>query len=169
MDALQAILSRRSIRQYTSDRVPDELVDEILHAAMSAPSAGNQQPWHFVIIREHQKLDAIPLFHPHADMVKSASVAILVCGDMRLDRNKGYWVQDCSAATQNLLLAVHAHGLGAVWVGVYPREDRVAEFRKLLQIPQEVTPFALVPVGYPAESKPPSNRYDSSRIHQDQW
>jgi len=169
MDALQTILSRRSIRLYTPEPVNDELVDELLHAAMSAPSAGNQQPWHFVIIRQRQKLDAIPLFHPHADMVKDASVAILICGDMRLDKNKGYWVQDCSAATQNLLLAVHARGLGAVWVGVYPREERVKEFQKLLEIPEEVIPFALVPVGYPAETKPPSNRYNPSRIHVDQW
>lgn len=169
MDGLQMILSRRSIRQYTPEPVPDTLVDELLHAAMSAPSAGNQQPWHFVIIRERKTLDAIPLFHPYAEMVKSACVAILVCGDMQLDKSKGYWVQDCSAATQNLLLAAHARSLGAVWVGVYPREKRVAEFQKLLQIPQEVIPFALVPIGYPAETKPPSNRYDPSRIHVEHW
>jgi nitroreductase len=169
MDGLQMILSRRSIRQYAPEPVPDNLVDELLHAAMSAPSAGNQQPWHFVIIRERQTLDAIPLFHPHSEMVKSAGIAILVCGDMDLDKNRGYWVQDCSAATQNLLLAAHAQGLGAVWVGVYPREKRVAEFQKLLQIPQEVIPFALVPLGYPAETKPPSNRYDPSRVHLEHW
>ena len=111
MEALQAILSRRSIRLYTSEPVKAELVDELLHAAMSAPSAGNQQPWQFVIITERQKLDVIPTFHPYAGMVKLATVAVLVCGDTRLDKNKGYWVQDCSAATQNLLLAAHAHGL----------------------------------------------------------
>jgi nitroreductase len=165
MEALQAILSRRSIRLYTSEPVKAELVDELLHAAMSAPSAGNQQPWQFVIITERQKLDVIPTFHPYAGMVKLAPVAILVCGDTRLDKNKGYWVQDCSAATQNLLLAAHAHGLGAVWVGVYPREERMKDFRKLLGIPEEVIPFALIPLGYPAEAKPPSNRYDLSRIH----
>jgi nitroreductase len=165
MDALQAILTRRSIRQYTPEPVKIELVDELLHAAMSAPSAGNQQPWQFVIITERQKLDAIPVFHPHADMVRLASAAVLVCGDMRLEKNKGYWVQDCSAATQNLLLAAHAHGLGAVWVGIYPREERVQEFRKLLAIPEEVVPFALVPIGYPAEAKPPSNRYNPTRVH----
>lgn len=169
MDVMEAILSRRSIRQYSPEPVSEALVDELLHAAMSAPSAGNQQPWHFVIIRERQKLESINLFHPHADMLKSASVAILVCGDMSLDKNKGYWVQDCSAATQNLLLAAHGRDLGAVWVGVYPREDRVVAFRKLLQIPQEVVPFALIPVGYPAEFKPPANRYDPGRIHTDSW
>jgi nitroreductase len=169
MDALQAILTRRSIRLYTPEAVKPELVVELLHAAMSAPSAGNQQPWQFVIITERQKLDAIPVFHPYAEMVKLASVAVLVCGDTRLENSKGYWVQDCSAATQNLLLAAHALGLGAVWVGVYPREERVEEFRKLLGIPAEVIPFALIPLGYPAEAKPPSNRYDPSRVHTDAY
>jgi len=169
MDALQTILSRRSIRLYTPEPVSEALVDDLLRAAMSAPSAGNQQPWQFVVIRERQKLDSIPVFHPYAEMVKSASVAVLVCGDMRLEKNKGYWVQDCSAATQNLLLAAHAQGLGAVWVGVYPNEERLEGFRKLLEIPEEIIPFALVPVGYPDESKPPSNRYEPSRIHNDHW
>jgi len=169
MDALQTILSRRSIRLYTPEPVSEAMVNDLLRAAMSAPSAGNQQPWQFVVIRERQKLDSIPVFHPYAEMVKSASVAVLVCGDMRLEKNKGYWVQDCSAATQNLLLAAHAQGLGAVWVGVYPSEERLEGFRKLLEIPEEIIPFALVPVGYPAESKPPSNRYEPSRIHNDHW
>lgn len=169
MDALQTILSRRSIRLYTPEPVSEAMVDDLLRAAMSAPSAGNQQPWQFVVIRERQKLDSIPVFHPFAEMVKSALVAVLVCGDMRLEKNKGYWVQDCSAATQNLLLAAHAQGLGAVWVGVYPSEERLEGFRKLLKIPEEIIPFALVPVGYPAESKPPSNRYEPSRIHLDHW
>jgi nitroreductase len=169
MDALQAILTRRSIRLYTPEAVKPESVAELLHAAMSAPSAGNQQPWQFVIINNRQKLDAIPVFHPYAEMVKLASVAVLVCGDTRLENSKGYWVQDCSAATQNLLLAAHALGLGAVWVGVYPREERVIEFRKLLGIPEEVIPFALIPLGYPAEDKPPSNRYDPSRVHTDAY
>ena len=169
MDAMQAILTRRSIRQYTQEPVPDELVDELLHAAMSAPSAGNQQPWQFVIIRERKKLDAIPHFHPYAEMVKSASVAILVCGDMRRETNKGFWSQDCAAATQNFLLAAHAKGLGAVWVGVFPEDERVEGFRKLLGIPDDVIPFALVPVGFPAESRPPANRYEAARIHRDHW
>jgi nitroreductase len=169
MDAMQAILTRRSIRKYTSEPVPNDMLDQLLRAAMSAPSAGNQQPWQFVLVLERQKLDAIPLFHPYAEMARSASAAILVCGDMRLEKNKGYWVQDCSAATQNILLAAHALDLGAVWVGVYPREERVEAFRKLLGIPQEVIPFAFVPVGYPGESKPPSNRYEPSMIHIEHW
>jgi nitroreductase len=164
MDVMEAIF--RGYPTVLPEPVP-ALIDELLRRYEFISC--NQQPWHFVIIHERQKLDEIILFHPHADMLKDASVAILVCGDMNLDKNKGYWVQDCSAATQNLLLAAHGRDLGAVWVGVYPREDRVAAFRKLLQIPQEVVPFSLVSIGYPAEFKPPANRYDPGRIHTDNW
>ena len=169
MDAMQAILTRRSIRIYTPETVPDELIDEILYAAMAAPSAGNGQPWHFVVIRDRQLLDEIPHLHPYAEMARSASVAILVCGQTGQEKHPGFWVQDCSAATQNILLAAHALGLGAVWVGVFPREERVKGFMQLLGIPEEITPLSLIPIGYPAESKSPSNRYDSSRIHPNRW
>jgi len=169
MDAMQAILSRRSIRQYTSQPVPVELLEQALRGAMSAPSAGNQQPWQFIVVQEREKLDAIPRFHPYAEMVKAASAAVLVCGDLRQEVHKDFWVQDCSAATENLLLSLHALGLGAVWVGVYPRSERVEGFRELFAIPEGIIPFALVPLGYPAESKPPSERFDQARIHQDGW
>jgi nitroreductase len=169
VDAIEAILSRRSIREYTSQPIPDEAIEELLEAAMSAPSAGNEQPWHFVVIRDRQLLDEIPTFHPYAGMLASAAVAILVCGDERLAKHKGFWVQDCSAATENLLVAVNAKGLGAVWVGVYPVEERVVGMRKLLGIPDHVIPFALIPIGYPVAPVPRANRYDPSRIHRDRW
>ena len=169
MDAMDAILSRRSIRKYTEQPVSDEIVKELLEAAMSAPSAGNEQPWHFVVIKEREILDEIPAFHPYSQMLRHAPVAILVCGDETLEKYQGYWVQDCSAATQNILLAAQAKGLGAVWLGVYPIEDRVANLRKLLGIPEHVIPFSLISIGYPAEQKPRSARYDDSRIHHNQW
>lgn len=169
MDAMEAILTRRSIRKYTKQEVPDSIIREVLEAAMCAPSAGNQQPWHFVVIRDRRILDEIPKVHPHSQMVKEAPVAILVCGDLSLEKRKGFWVQDCSAATENLLLAAHAKGLGAVWLGVYPREDRVDGIRKLLDIPEHVIPFSLVPIGYPAEKSFKVNRYDASRVHYDRW
>jgi len=169
MDALEAILSRRSIRKYTSEQVPDELIETILEAAMSAPSAGNEQPWHFIVIRNREILDEIPRFHPFAGMLRQAQVAILVCGDMRLDKCDGYWVQDCSAASENILLAAHACGLGAVWTGIFPTEDRVNNMKKLLYIPDEVIPLSLIPIGYPDESKQPSRRFNESRIHTDLW
>ena len=169
MDAIDAILSRRSIRKFTIQPVPDQLIKELLEAAMSAPSAGNEQPWHFIVINDRQILDAIPKYHPASQMVKEASVAILVCCDLQLDKHNGLWVQDCAAATENLLIAVQAKGLGAVWLGVYPREERVTGLRKLLGIPKHVIPFSLIPIGYPAEHKPRANRYDISRVHNNRW
>ena len=169
MEAMDAILSRRSIRKYTEGPVPDEVLNELLAAAMSAPSAGNQQPWHFVVIRERGILDEIPKYHPYSAMLKEASVAILVCGDLKSEKHKGYWVQDCSAATENLLIAVEAKGLGAVWLGVYPREERVAGIRKLLGLPEHIIPLSLIPVGYKGEQKPPANRYDASKVHHNGW
>ena len=169
MDAMDAILSRRSIRRYTTQLVSEEIIKELLEAAMSAPSAGNEQPWHFVVIKERQILNEIPKFHPYSQMLKNAPLAILVCGDEQLQKYEGYWVQDCSAATQNILIAAQAKGLGAVWLGVYPVEDRVIGLRKLLGIPEHVIPFALISIGHPAEQKPRSDRYSDSRVHHNQW
>ncbi len=169
MDALQAILTRRSVRRFTPRAVPPELVDKVLRAAMAAPSAGNQQPWHFVVIDDRALLDAIPAFHPYANMLKEAPSAIVVCGDGRLEQHQGYWVQDCAAATENLLLAAHALALGAVWVGVYPREERVTRMQELLGIPAEVTPLGLVALGYPAEQPEPADRFNRARIHRNGW
>jgi len=169
MDVMEAILSRRSIRQYIDKPVPEEVIKELLEAAMSAPSASNEQPWQFVIINDRRILDEIPRFHPYAHMLKEASWAIAVCGDMNLEAMKGYWVQDCSAATQNILVAAHAMGLGAVWLGVYPREERVKQVQKLLGLPEHVLPLCFIAIGYPAEQKPPSNRYNESRVHYNHW
>jgi nitroreductase len=169
MEALEAILTRRSIRCYTTDRVPEQTVTELLTAAMSAPSAGNQQPWQFVVMRDRQLIDQIPAIHPYAQMVREAAVVILVCGDLEKEKHAGYWVQDCSAATQNLLLAAHARALGAVWLGVFPRDDRVASLRELLGLPRHVVPLALISIGRPAETKPRADRYDPERVHYDGW
>jgi nitroreductase len=169
MEAMEAIISRRSIRQYTSKRVSREVVREILNAAMSAPSAGNERPWHFIVLTDRAILDEIPKFHPYSAMLKQASTAILVCGDPTLEKHKGYWVLDCAIAAENILLAAHAKGLGAVWCGVYPTEDRVENLRKLLHLPDQITPFSLIPLGFPAEIKQASDRFDSSRVHENQW
>jgi nitroreductase len=169
MDAIEAILTRRSVRKYTSAPVPNEAIEKILTAAMYAPSAGNEQPWHFVVIRDREVLDKIPDIHPYASMVFMASVAIVVCGDVSLEKNTGFWAQDCSAATQNLLVAANAIGLGTVWVGIYPVADRVHEFRKLLNLPETVFPFALIPVGYPDGKAPEQKRFDATRIHHNRW
>lgn len=166
---MKAILNRRSIRKYTAQHVSEQLLIELLEAAMCAPSAGNEQPWQFVVIDRREILDEIPKFHPYAGMVAEAPVAILVCGDRERDLHRGYWVQDCAAATENILIAVEDKGLGAVWVGIYPREERVRALRELLALPENIVPFALVSIGYPAEEKPPANRFDAGRIHYNGW
>jgi len=166
---MKSILTRRSIRRFTAQPVSDEIIQELLHAAMSAPSAGNEQPWEFVVITDRKILDEIPKVHPYAQMCREAPAAILVCSDVTRESHQGFWVQDCSAATENILIAANDKGLGAVWVGVYPREDRVEGLRKLVGLPAYIIPFALIPVGYPAETKPPSGRFDPSRVHENKW
>lgn len=169
MDALEAIYSRRSIRRYTGEPVPDEIIQELLKAAMSAPSAGNEQPWEFVVITEREILTVIPSIHPYSQMLNEAPAAILVCGNEQREKYRGYWVQDCSAAMENILIAARALGLGSVWLGVYPVEERVTGMRRLLGIPEHITPFSLVSLGFPAEEKPPSDRYDNARVYFNQW
>ena len=169
MDALEALTTRRSIRAFTGRPVSIELVHELIRAAMHAPSAGNEQPWHFIIITDREILDHIPDDHPYAGMLTEATVAVLVCGDPRQERHPGMWVQDCAAATQNLLLAAHAKGLGAVWVGVHPREDRIAPLRQRIEMPAEIVPFALVPLGYPAEHPEREDRFRAELIHMNHW
>jgi len=169
MDAMDVILTRRSIRKYVNKPISDDLIKELLEAAVSAPSAGNQQPWHFVILDDKSTLDVILTFHPNAKMLKEAQKAILVCGDLSLEKFKGYWLLDCAAATQNILLAAHAKDVGSCWLGIYPREDRMTQMKKLLGMPDHVIPFSLISLGYPAEEKSKENRYDSSRIHYNKW
>ena len=166
---MDAILKRRSIRKYTGEPVPENALKDLLEAAMAAPSAGNEQPWHFIVIKDRAILDQIPRVHPYSRMIKQTPVAILVCGDLNLAAHGEMWVQDCAAATENLLIAVQARGLGAVWLGVYPREERMDGLRKLLGIPENVVPFSLIPVGYPAERKPPASRYKESRVRYNRW
>ena len=165
MDALEAIRTRRSIRQYQDKPVPQDLVQQVLTAAMSAPSACNAQPWQFVVIRDRKILKEVPRLNPYAAMAEHAPLAILVCGDLSLEVSAGYWVVDCAAAVQNLLLAAHALGLGAVWTGIYPQQDRIEGFRGLLNLPQQVIPHSLIPMGYPAEQPAHEDRYRPDRVH----
>ena len=169
MDAIEAMRTRRSIRRYKAHPVSEEAIKALLEAAMAAPSAGNQQPWHFIVIRDRAILDEIPNVHPYAQMVKEAPVAIVVCGDERSAKYKDFWPQDCAAATENLLLAAHASNLGAVWCGVYPSEERVSPIRELLHIPEQVFPFSLIAIGHPEEDKRPGQRFDASRVREDRW
>jgi len=169
MDAMEAILTRRSVRKYSKKPLSNEIVKELLEAAMCAPSAGNEQPWHFIIIDDPQILGKVPSFHNHAQMLKDASIAILVCGDMNLDKHNGMWIQDCSAATENILIAARAKELGAVWLGIFPREERIKGMKQLINLPDHVMPFSLISIGYPAETQKRVDRYNTSRIHKNKW
>src|SRR5512137_773839 len=137
METIKAIMSRKSVREFTSQPVPRELVQEILAAAMQAPSAGNQQPWHFIIAADRQQLNALAGVLPFAQMLRTAPLGVAVCADLKSAKYPAFWVQDCSAATQNLLLAAHARGLGAVWTAVYPVEDRVVAVKQILGLPEQ--------------------------------
>jgi nitroreductase len=169
MELFEAIHTRRSIRKFKQTAVGEQDVRDILAAAMMAPSAGNEQPWHFVVLTERAKLDAVTAFHAHAAMAAHAPLGILVCGDLNLEKYSGFWVQDCAAAMQNLLLATHAKGLGAVWVGIYPVQNRIEGFRSLLGLPEPVIPFGLAVIGYPDQNLTARDRYRPDRVHRNQW
>lgn len=166
---MNAIFTRRSIRKYTAEKIPAELLKKLLEAAMSAPSAGNQQPWQFLVIQEREMLAKIADVSPYAKMTKDAAAAIMVCGDLAREKFVGFWVQDCSAAIENLLLEATDSGLGAVWLGMYPLIDRVDLLRQLFQLPDQIVPLAVIALGYPAETKPPQNRYHETNVHWETW
>jgi len=140
MEAIQAIMSRRSIRRYTPEDVSPEHERQLLEAAMAAPSAHNRQPWHFIVIRDRETLDGIPEFHEYSKMLKEAPLAIVVCGDTEV-QTTDFWIHDCSAATENILIAANALGLGAVWLGVHPHMELIENTRKHLGIPDHVVPL----------------------------
>lgn len=163
------ILTRRSIRKYTSEQISEKETELLLKAASYAPSANNYQPWHFIVISERELLDKLSVVHPFAKMLKHAPLAILICGDNNSQSMIGYQAVDCSAATENLLLAAHAMGLGGVWLGVYPREQRMKDIKELLGLPEYINPINLVSIGRPAEIKPTPDRFNKEKIHFNKW
>ncbi|MHC1700553.1 MAG: nitroreductase family protein [Humidesulfovibrio sp.] len=169
MDALECLMTRRSIRTFSAAPVDPQLIQAALAAAMSAPSAGNAQPWHFVLMTARATLDRVPDFHPHAAMARQAQAAVLVCAEPALEKYPGYWPLDCAAATENLLLALHAQGLGAVWVGVYPEQSRLENFRRLLGIPETIIPHSFIPLGHPNMPSGRVDRFRPERLHREVW
>lgn len=169
MDLFDALYHRRSIRKYSQKKVNDEILKSIIKAGMYAPSAVNKQPWHFVIFRDKDAIQKISEVHPNASMLLGASAGILVCFDTQLQHDEGYGPVDCSAATQNMLLAAHGLGLGACWIGIYPRTNRVKSLSNIFKLPEHVVPFSVISVGFPDEEKGSPERYDESRIHFDKW
>jgi nitroreductase len=169
MEVLEAIITRRSIRKYTGERVTDAQVELLLKAGMYAPSAVNKQPWHFIVFRDRKVIEEIIKIHPNGRMLKDSDVAILVCFDENLQHDVGYGPVDCSNATQNILLAAHGTGLGAVWVGIYPRENRIKGVHRLFNLPGHIKPFSIISIGYPAEEKELPERFKKVRIHYEKW
>lgn len=169
MDALEAIFTRRSIRTFAEQAVSDEHIETLLRAGMAAPSAGNQQAWEFVVIDDRAVLEAIPRVHPYAQMCAQAPLTLAVCAEPSREKYAGFWIQDCSAATQNILLAAHALGLGAVWLGIAAGGERARAVAQLLKLPDGIEPLALIAVGHPSESKEPEDRFDPHKTHHNQW
>lgn len=165
MDAIKNLLGRRSIRKYSPQTISEDIIRELLNAGMHAPTARNRQPWHFVVANERAIIDALSKAHPYAKMLREAPLAILVCGDRNLQEEDAYLVQDCSAATQNIMLAAHAKGLGSVWLGMYPRNDRMVNVGKLLGLPDHILPVALISIGYPNEIIEAPDRFKEERVH----
>jgi nitroreductase len=168
---LESIFTRRSVRSYSRQDVGDDLVRDLLEAAMAAPSAVARDPWRFVVIRDHSVLVSIAEGLPNGKMLPDASVGIAVCGELAAAHRSqlSYLLQDCSAATENILLAASALGLGACWLGVHPREDRIRHVSRVLDLPEGILPVAVIAIGWPAEAPPARTRYSEAYVHHDRW
>jgi nitroreductase len=169
MDIIEAIFTRRSIRRFTGDVITEKELQTVLRAAFSSPSCGNTRPWHFIIIRNKSKIEQIAKLHNYAKMLPEAGCAIIVCGDTERLGSEGFLIQDCSAAIENMLLAIHGINLGAVWCGLHPNTEVTKPLIELLDIPSTIIPVGMVVVGHKAEEKEALDRFDESRIHYDQW
>jgi nitroreductase len=167
----ETVFHRASVRNFGAGRISAEDWDRLLRAAMAAPTAVNRQPWEFIVIEERTTLAALADSLPYAKMAKQAAGAVLVCAvpERANQQRVEYAVIDASAACENLLLAADALGLGAVWTAVYPQADRQAFVRRILGIPENVIPLALVPIGYPAVDERPKDKYRPEFVHRERW
>ena len=170
-DKFHFLLARRSIRTYAPGEVSEADITRMLQAAMAAPSAVAKDPWRFVVIRRKETLSTIATALPNGSMLATAPLGIIVCGDLEAahDRQLSYLLQDCSAAIENLLLCAHALGLGACWLGVHPRADRVRRLGEILSLPASVIPIAGIAIGPPGEKKEPRTRFNREYVHWEQW
>lgn len=169
MDFLEIIMNRRSIRHFKATRVENDKIDALLRSAMYAPSAVNCQPWHFILVDDRSLMKKIMEMHPSSKMLETASHAILVCGDEKLQHDTGYWIADCGAATENILLAAKSLDLGTCWIGIYPREKRMTACKEIFGLPHYIQAFALIAIGYPDEVKDLPDRYKPERIYLNRW
>lgn len=166
------IMTRTSVRAYSDKEVEQEKIDTLLRAAMAAPTAGNKQPWRFVVITDKAILDTISTNFKTMTMARNASLAVIMCGDTTATFDgdgRDYWIQDVSAASENLLLAAHAMGLGAVWCGIYPQMARVEQFSLILDLPDNIIPMACICIGYPEGNTTPKDKWHPEYIHYNSW
>lgn len=169
MELLEAIFTRRSIRKFTGEPVSDEQLHTILRAGSYSPSAHNHQPWHFIVIRRQPLLESIAAGHPYAKMMPQAGCCVVVCGDRERQPTLGFLIEDCSAAIQNMLLAAHGTGLGAVWCGLHPIPKLVRLMRGLLNLPPNIVPVGMIALGHKVEDRQTGERFDPARVHYETW
>ncbi len=165
MNILDAIITRRSIRKFTDEAVSKEDIETLLKAAMYAPSAGNAQPWDFIVVTKQKARDFLSTSHPYISMAKQAPLAIIVCANLKKEKYPGFWQQDCSAAIQNILLAAHGIGLGAVWTGIYPIQERVEIISEYFNIPQNIIPVGALIIGHPDQKTSTPDRVNPACVH----
>ena len=177
-EVIRNILTRVSNRRFTDEPISEEHLETLLHAGMAAPSAMDYQPWHFIVVQDVSFKQELKANLPYVKMMNDNSTGIVVCGDItlyeRISKNEGedntlYWVQDCSAASQNILLAAHSLGLAAVWTGIFPLQSRIKKLQKMLQLPTHIVPLNLIVVGHPASPATPKNKWEESKIHHDKY
>jgi nitroreductase len=168
MNIYEGIQKRRSIRSYENRPVEKETIEKLLKAGMQAPSAGNQQPWEFIVVEDKETLEKLSSAHIYAGPIKNAPLGIIVLANEKYLRFQQYWQQDLAAATENILLAAVEMGLGAVWMGIAPDEDRMAFIKDFFNLPKGVEGFAMLAVGYSSANKF-EDRFDASRIHYEKY
>lgn len=164
---LMHLFGRRSIRRYTGEAIPREMLEQLLQAGMAAPSASNHRPWHITVITDRQLLNQLADANPYGKMLPNAAAAFLVSGDSRrmyVGEGRDFWVEDCAAMTENILLAAHALGYGAVWIGQHPLAERKQSDKLILNLPDYLEPMSLIAIGIPAESKEARTQYEAEQV-----
>jgi nitroreductase len=170
MELYEGLITRRSIRKYTSRIIPEKDIETIIKAGMFAPSANNRRPWHFIVVDDRGQMDKIIKVHPYSAMLAGASHAIVVCGDESLQSGLMYYPLDCSTATQNILLAAHSLGYGAVWLGVYPRAERMMAMSEIFGLPEHIRPVSIVSIGVPEQiTQDIPERFEPGKIRKNHW
>ena len=165
--AIENILNRKSVRKYSDKAVEQDKIDTILKCAMAAPSAMNKQPWEILVVTDKEKLEKIAEIAPNAGYSKNSQVTMIVCGDKTVSEK--FWEQDCCAVTENILLAAEALDLGAVWCAVYPFDEKVEAVKQLFNLPENIVPLNIIPMGYPFANEEPKQKYNADKVHTNNW